>query len=646
MAKLIPVVAALLLLALRTCPASAADAKSPREGWDFAFKDFVIAAWNPPADNDAEYKVYRETGFNLVMSPRYVMPDKALELAQKHGLRVMIDTYTPHDKPWGGTASKYTPHPNHHPATLPELRWLHERYGKHPALAGYLLGDDYGAIPPELVETTAFLHDNAPRLFPWICQNVMSADSLAKAGNPIQDPQIYPTLYQKDWPAEEQAAEYCRQLEHLRQGCRKQDLIPWPMFNVCGVESDSLLRFQVYSALAYGAQGIWYFTYRDGLVDGAGHTTEQQVRAHMLPTWADAQAANKRVAAWGERLLGKRCIGVFDSGAMPGHSSVPGDGKLIEKMSADLLVGVLTQRPGNGQFFPLAMVVDKRVDKRRGVLPEREVEVQFARQVTATLVIEGGTTRTVQGNTVKLKLPAGGGQLLLPVGPGLGPLFAALENGSAAQAGNRKIGPDGLILALDFAEGKGELAHDTSGALNHVWLRRATWVPGRGKNGAVHFDGKLSYGQLTDAYLPTTDEMSVSVWVRPHYSEKAYGPVVLVGPGGIDRFEFGFGPDNLYPVIADGLNHSGATLYVGGMRQLIPQDTWGHIAVCAGPQGAVTYINGKPGAKSAFVGRFEFALKDLALGVRGDEHYEGDLAEVKAWSRCLSADEVAALAAK
>jgi hypothetical protein len=644
--KFILAAALLILMACRTCPVSAADAKSPRDGWDFAFRDFVIGAWNPPGDNDAEYKLYREAGFNLVMSCRYVLPDKALDLAQKYGLRVMVDTYTPHDKPWGGTAGKYTPHPSHHPATLPELKWLHERYGQHQALAGYLLGDDYGALPPELVETTAFLRDNAPRLFPWVCQNVMSAESLAKAGNPIQDPQIYPTLYQKDWPAEEQAVEFCRQLEHLRQGCRKQDLIPWPMFNVCGLESDSLLRFQVYASLAYGAQGLWYFTYRDGLVNGAGYTTEEQVGAHMLPIWRDAQAANKRVAAWGERLLGKRCIGVFDSGAMPGRSAVSGDGKLIERMSGDLLVGVLSPRPGGATALPLVMVVDKRVDKRRGALPEREIEVRFARQVTSTQVIEGGATRGVPGNVVRLKLPAGGGQLLQLVGRDLAPLFAALENGSAAPAGNRKIGSDGLILALDFAEGKGELAHDASGALNHVWLRNVGWVPGRGKGGAVHFDGKLSHGQLTDAYLPTTDAMSVSVWVRPHYSDKAYGPVVLIGPGGIDRFEFGFGPDNLYPVIADGLNHSGATLYVNGMRNLIPQDTWGHIAVCAGPQGAVTYINGKAVAKSDFVGRFEFALKDLQLGVRGDERYEGDLAEARAWNRCLSAEEVAALASK
>jgi hypothetical protein len=33
------------------------------------------------------------------MTVRYEMPDRALELAQKHGLKVMIDTYARNDQP-------------------------------------------------------------------------------------------------------------------------------------------------------------------------------------------------------------------------------------------------------------------------------------------------------------------------------------------------------------------------------------------------------------------------------------------------------------------------------------------------------------------------------------------------------------------
>ncbi len=618
---------------------AAAERPSPRDGWRFAFGDFVIAAWNPPAATDAEYRAYREAGFNLVMSPRYELPDRALTLAAAHGLRLMVDTYTPHDKPWGGRAGQYTAHPSHHPATRPELQWLHERYGRHPALAGYLLGDDFGAIPAELVETTAWLRQNAPHLFPWICQNVMSAESLAKAGNPIQDPQIYPTLYRKDTSAAEQAFEYCRQLEQHRQGCRRHDLIPWPMFNVCGVDSDSLLRFQVYAALAYGAQGLWYFTYRDGLVDGHGYATEAQVRAHLRPTWADARDANRRLAAWGPLLLGTRCVGLFGARDMPARAEEPSAGKLVEQMSDHLLVGVL--RSPAADAVALAMVVDTRVDKARGVLPERRVELRFAPAAAKVQRAEGGALHDLPAGPVSFTLPAGGGQLLRLEGRELAALCGALAD-RPARATRGQAAPDGLFLALPCDEGLGDRALDASPARNHLWLRGVTWVPGR-HGTALHFDGRRSEGLVAEACLPTTDALSAAVWVRPTWSDQPYQPVLLIGPGGVDRFEFGFGPDHLYPVIADGQRHSVGALYVAAMRRLIAPGTWGHVAVCAGPQGATTYVNGRAVAQTRFVGRFDFAAKDISVGVRGGERFEGDLDELKLWNRCLTAPEVARL---
>jgi len=401
--------------------AADAPAAGPKDGWDFAFKDFVIAAWNPPGDTDAEYTYYKKAGFNLVMSVRYKLPDNALDLARKHGLKVLVDTYTPNDKPWGGTASEYTPHPSHHPATLPELEWLFDRYGPHPALAGFLLGDDYGALPRELVETTDFLREHAPHLLPWVCQNVMSGEGLANAGNPIMDPQIYPTLYQRDRPAADQAQLLCKQLQQLRAACIEYDLIPWPMVNVHGVHSDSMNRFQVYAALAYGAQGIWYFTYSFvmsndmlSLQNGTGYETEDEVAAHLTPVWAIIAGINERVAFWGPELLGRVPQEVYHTGAWPSFgalarsSEAPGKGKVVERIDDDLLVGILT-KPGAP---PLAMVVDKRVDLEPDALGPRKVSIDFGDDVAGVTLLEKGETKEVQGNSVTLTLPAGGGQLL------------------------------------------------------------------------------------------------------------------------------------------------------------------------------------------------------------------------------------------
>lgn len=394
-----------LMLLMPIAVANGEKKVDPQKGWDFAFRDFIIAAWNPPAATDAEYEIYKQAGFNVVMSPRYALPGEALELAQKHDLKLLVDTYIPNETPWGGTASEYRPHPLHHPATLPELKWLHEKYGDHPVLAGYLLGDDYGGLPQELIDTTAFMRENAPHLIPWVCQNVMSAESLAKAGNPIMDPQIYPTLYQADLPVDKQCELFCNALQKLRTDCLKYNLTPWPMFNTCGVESDSLIRFQIYSSLAYGAQGIWYFTYAGGIQKDRGYETIEEVKENLLPTWETSALANHQVASWGEELLGRTCISVFHTGWMPGEATEPAEGKLIEDMSDDLLVGILT-KPDTP---PIAIVVDKRVHKEFGAISEREIKVKFSSKIFAIYTSEG---KEIQSNSIELKMSGGAGHFL------------------------------------------------------------------------------------------------------------------------------------------------------------------------------------------------------------------------------------------
>ena len=613
---------------------------SPRDGWAFTVRDFVIAAWNPPADTDAEYRMYRQAGFNLVMSPRHKLPDRSLALAQKHGLRVMVDTYTPNARPWGGTAAAYTPHRSHHPATLPELKWLHARYGTHPALAGYLLGDDIGAVPQELIDTTRFLRRHAPHLFPWVCQCSHNPASLVEAGNPIGNLQVYPTLYEKDLSAPVQGHVFCQQVDACRKDYRRHDLVMWPMFNVVGVRSDSLVRFQVYASLAYGAQGLWYYTYRNGLQKGCGYKTVEQVRTAMEPTWAHAAEANRRVGAWGTHLLGRWADGVFATGQPRLPAIRPATGRLIEHMSDDLLVGILT-KPGAS---PLAMVVDRRVDKKPGAVPERQATVRFAPAVTGVDVLEGDAQRSLSGRTVALTLRGGDGQLLALRGIGLKTLTDQLVKMPVGRVQRGAVGPDGLLLHLTFDRIAGRIAHDTSGVGNDAWVDGARRAKGK-FGGALSFGDKGVVCAVWDACLPATDAMSIACWVRPHYPAKGYGAVVYVGTGrgGTDRFEFGFGPDDLYPVISNRRTHSHDRLYVSDMRKRIPEGTWGHIAVCAGPNGATTYVNGYPARQTDYAGRFDFTVKNIHVGRRAHERYEGQLDDLKIWNRCLSADQVRTL---
>jgi len=411
---------------------STAAAASPKDGWNFKMKDFVICAWFGPDGNDAEVRVYKECGFNSVMVGRYMtaggeycQPDEVqrqLDLARKYKLKAFLDTYTRNHLPWGGISVPYTG-PGHHNATPPELEWIHKRFGKHPALIGYMIGDDQGAITDQTGKNTDFLHKNAPHLIPWICGWV-PADDLARHGNPIIDPQMYPTLNNSN-PADIQARNYTSGLQNLRQQCRKYDLISWPMFNIVGVKADSMIRYQVYSSLAYGAQGIWYFCYRDNtgefpgdagrafnsVLEGQkGAVTYKAVKEELRPTYYDAQECNRRVKTWGPKLLGCTAAGIYHTGWKQDGEDVfiPGYGKTVIKMSDNLLLGILTKPNAK----PLAMVVDKRVSKERDAFAPREIEITFTGNVSRIAILEGKQTLQVKGNIVKLTLPAGGGQLL------------------------------------------------------------------------------------------------------------------------------------------------------------------------------------------------------------------------------------------
>lgn len=409
-----------LAVAVGHGPVLGQDAARPVGGWDFKFKRYLIGAWLGPDGTDAEVRVYKDAGFNVVMVGRYMahgeyaLPERVaqeLDLAQRHGLGAMIDTYTQNDKPWGGVIpARQTP--GHHCATLEELKWIHERFGGHPALVGYLLGDDQGAMSPQLVACTKFLRENAPHLMPWICGWVPAAE-LAAHDNPFVNWQIYPTLYNTNESAKAQARRYCEAYDRMRRDCLRRGLTPWPMFNACGDDvSDSTLRFPIYAALAYGAQGIWYFTYRTALTRSKegqrGFERYEDALANVKPNYYVAKKANHRVLAWGPKLLGRKCEGVLSTGWRIENAVGPGPDVIVTGMSEDLLVGILTKP----QRRLMAMVVDKRVSKEPGATPPREVELTFSEMVTRIEVMATPKSRSVQGHRVGLTLEGGEGMLL------------------------------------------------------------------------------------------------------------------------------------------------------------------------------------------------------------------------------------------
>jgi len=400
-----------------------------RRGWDFRFKGFVVGAWWGPGATDVEVEAYRDAGFNVVMLGRYMVVDstgtpayderfgkadllrKQLDLVARHELWAVIDTYTPNDQPWGGVKGAVDGHPNHHAASLTELKWLCAEFAEHPALLGILLGDDKSALNERMSSCTTFLRKNHPDLMPWICQNVPNPSSLAAHGNPIFNPQIYPTLYRRGDTPEQNALSYCKSYAMMRHECSRHGLLMWPMWNAAGVTGDSLIRFPIYAALAYGAQGYWSFCYGGGSYMASNrYRTAEDVGSGKTRMFPVVRKANRRVTTWAPRLLGCTAVGLFaDTGAAA--TVPPGPGRLVEGTDASLLVGILTK---DGQP-PLAMIVDARVSRAFGGLPRRDVTVTFHDTVRAVTLLSGEdetANSTVAGSTVTVSLDAGEGQLV------------------------------------------------------------------------------------------------------------------------------------------------------------------------------------------------------------------------------------------
>jgi hypothetical protein len=214
----------------------------------------------------------------------------------------------------------------------------------------------------------------------------------------------------------------------------------WPMFNAGSSEkdgdpkdiggylpSDSLMRFPAYSAIAYGAEGIFYFCYSGGNLSKTGPwETDKDARAALTRQYPVVKAINRRIGSWGPLLIGRMSTGIFGTGfsglsndKSPGTGiAAPGQGKLIEDMNGQLLVGILAQKGKR----PLAMVVNCRTSKGFGDLPNREVTIRFSRQVNGVKVLAGSGSTVVVGNEVTLVLEPGGGQLLELEGSRLGRL--------------------------------------------------------------------------------------------------------------------------------------------------------------------------------------------------------------------------------
>jgi len=277
--------------------------RSPREDWEFKMKDqFVISAWWPPTL--AAMPDYAAAGFNLVMggnigaacqssgavgTPATIdeMFDcvaKALPAVDKLGLKFAwgvgffkkaagLAGVRGGPAGFGGVIDSdgdYIGNISVGAVSSTELAWvvgqLRERNLTH-IVASYFLHDDVVTVDQATIDAVAWLRDNARDIVPQV--NSGSAATLYASRQHILSPEEY-EINGAITNASQETANQLLMFAGNQYVAERFGLDNWPLFNVGdgggnpNVRSDSLVRVQVYGAIAYGSRGLYYYCWVRG----------------------------------------------------------------------------------------------------------------------------------------------------------------------------------------------------------------------------------------------------------------------------------------------------------------------------------------------------------------------------------------------
>jgi hypothetical protein len=220
------------------------------------------------------------------------------------------------------------------------------------------------------------------------------------------------------------------------------------------------------------------------------------------------------------------------------------------------------------------------------------------------------------------------------------------SDGSAA--GDGSGGTPGLLAEYDFDETAGTVALDSSGGYRNGGLIGAVSWGGMGHQGGdASFRG--GYVLLPPSMLDQARELTLMAWVKVRTNDKPWERI----------FDFGSGTGS-YFFLTDrsDTNTTRFAITRGGaaaeqqleMSMPLPLGVWKHVAVVLGAAGGTLYVDGQSVAASAeitlrptdiapitneWLGKSQFSYDPL---------FDGELDQVRIYSRALSAAEVAAAA--
>ncbi len=194
---------------------------------------------------------------------------------------------------------------------------------------------------------------------------------------------------------------------------------------------------------------------------------------------------------------------------------------------------------------------------------------------------------------------------------------------------------EGLVLAMTFDEGSGNVAHDLSGNGNHgEVVGVGSWIGGN-YGGGFHFDGATRITVPNAEPLSSlTDPMSVGCWVNP---DVMGGWRQLVEMDGDAGWKIGF-------------NDAGIVVWTTyhvkdfESQTVVEPGKWTHVATTWDGSQAIVYINGEPDDPIAGGGVIDVSGEpSLDIGYRRTSEsswYEGGIDDVFIFNKVLEQQEI------
>jgi hypothetical protein len=308
---------------------------------------FPIMAWNsPPIDINVLQKM-AECGLNVAG----FVPATALDMCHSVGLMGIVSDPRCGGYDWVHIDER---------VARSNITSLVAQVGKHPALFGFYLRDEPPpALFPALGRIAALLHETAPGKWPYINLFPNYADNNQLEG--LSYPQYLqsfistcrPTFISYDHYALMDDGSlrngFWQNLEQVHAASRTSRIpfcaivLSVGHFNYRD-PSAADLRFEVYTALSYGARGIAYFTYfapatgnyRGAPIDQFGNQT---------PAWHNMQNVNLQVQKLAPTLLQLTCTDTYHFTNIPTGSHAPTSSSLVSACAGgDFVCGEFVHR--------------------------------------------------------------------------------------------------------------------------------------------------------------------------------------------------------------------------------------------------------------------------------------------------------------